>query len=157
MDEPTRISVSAADYGENISQHLIALNEVLSSKTCLFPKDEFWYPSEVVELVSHVRSTPGFIPCTALLLANALQGRDNVGWFDYRWGNLAADYNNLPQSSRAPILAGLRFLYESGEDFEPYPAAKRNDPVATPEGMIGFVEMPDDAFGGAVAGITQRP
>ncbi|WP_037317340.1 hypothetical protein [Ruegeria halocynthiae] len=145
MDEPTRESVAAADYGSDIDQHLEALNDALSSETCLFPKD-VWYPSEVVELVSHVRSTPGFVPCTALLLANALQGRDNVGWFKFRWTNLAADYNNLPKSARAPILAGLRILYESGEDFMPYSGAKHCDPVTKPEGMIDFVKLPDGSF-----------
>lgn len=146
MDEPTRKSVAAADYGCDIERHLEALNSVLSSETCLFPKDDFWYPSEVVELVSHVRATPGFVPCTALLLANALQGRDNVGWFEFRWSNLAADYNELPKNVRDPILAGLRSLYESGEDFLTYSRAKHCDPVTSPEGLIDFVQLPDDAF-----------
>lgn len=148
MDEPTRKSVAAADYGCDIDRHLEALNDVLSSETCLFPQDEVWYPSEVVELVSHVRATSGFVPCTALLLANALQGRVNVGWFEFRWSNLAADYNDLPKSVRAPILAGLRFLYESGEDFLTYTGAKHCDPVASPEGLIDFVQLDDDEFQG---------
>ncbi|WP_394177911.1 hypothetical protein [Yoonia maritima] len=146
MDEPTRKSVAAADYGCDIDRHLEALNDVLSSETCLFPNDEAWYPSEVVELVSHVRATSGFVPCTALLLANALQGRDNVGWFEFRWSNLAADYNVLPKTVRAPILAGLRFIYESGEDFLTYSGAKHCDPVASPEGFIDFVKLRDDEF-----------
>lgn len=146
MDEPTRKSVAAADYGCDIDRHLEALNDVLSSETCLFPKDEVWYPSEVVELVSHVRETSGFVPCTALLLANALQGRDYVGWFEFRWSNLAADYNNLPKSVRTPILAGLRYLYESGEDFLTYTRAKHCDPVASPEGLIDYVQLHDDEF-----------
>lgn len=146
MDEPTRRSVAAADYGCDIERHHEALNDVLSSETCLFPKDDVWYPSEVVELVSHVRSTSGFIPCTALLLANALQGRDNVGWFEFRWSNMAADYNQLPKSIHAPILAGLRFLYESGEDFLTFSKAKNCDPVTSPEGLIGFVTLHDDEF-----------
>lgn len=146
MDEPTRKSVAAADYGCDIDRHLEALNDVLSSETCLFPKDDVWYPSEVVELVSHVRATSGFVPCTALLLANALQGSDNVGWFEFRWSNLAADYNDLPESVRTPILAGLRFLYESGEDFLTFTRAKHCDPVASPEGLIDFVQLHDDEF-----------
>lgn len=146
MDQPTRESVAAADHGSDIDQHLEALNDVLSSVNCLFPKDEVWYPREVVELVSHVRATRGFVPCTALLLANALQGRDNVGWFEFRWSNLAADYNNLPKSVRAPILAGLRCLYEAGEDFSTYTGVKYCDPVISPESLIDFVVLPDDRF-----------
>lgn len=146
MDDTTRKSVAAADYGCSIDRHYEALNDVLSSQTCLFPKDEVWYPSEVVELVSHVRATPGFVPCTALLLANALQGRDYSGWFEFRWSNLAADYNNLPSSARGPILAGLRFLYEAGEDFLIYGSAENCDPVASPEGLISFVSLSDDEF-----------
>ncbi|MFQ6552443.1 hypothetical protein AAD018_008865 [Aestuariibius insulae] len=146
MDEPTQQSIAAADYGHDTDQHLQALKDVLSSETCLFQKDELWYPSEVVELVSHVQSTPGFVPCTALLLANAIQGRDNVGWFEFRWSNLATDYNDLPKSTRAPILAGLRFLYESGEDFTTYSKAKNYHPAISREGLIDFVELPDDAF-----------
>ena len=146
MDEPTRRSVAAADHGCDIERHLDALDAVLASETCLFPKNEVWYPSEVVELVSHVRATPGFVPCTALLLANALQGRDNAGWFEFRWSNLAADYNDLPKGARAPVLAGLRFLYESGEDFLTYAGAEYCDPVISPEGLVDFVQLPDDAF-----------
>lgn len=146
MDWQTRKSVAAADYGCDVERHFEALNDVLSSDTCLFPKGEVWYPNEVVELVSYVRSTPGFVPCTALLLANALQGRDNVGWFEFRWSKLAADYSDLPKSARAPILAGLRFLYETDEDFPTYVEAKHYDPVTSPDGLIDFVLLPDDAF-----------
>lgn len=144
MDRPTRKSVAAADYGDSDGKHLEALDDVLSTENCQFPKDEVWYPSEVVELVSHVRNTPGFVPCTALLLANALQGRDNVGWFEFRWSNLAADYNALPERVRVPILAGLRFLYESGEDFLTFTGHKNCDPGASPDGLIGFVEFSGD-------------
>lgn len=98
----------------------------------------------MVELVSHVRDTPGFVPCTALLLANALQGRDNEGWFEFRRSNLAADYNALPDSVRVTILAGLLYLYESGEDFLSYTGSKNCDPVSSPESLIGFVDFPDE-------------
>ncbi|MDX8354152.1 hypothetical protein SLH47_17440 [Cognatiyoonia sp. IB215182] len=141
MDEPTRKSVAAADYGSDIDKHLKALNDVLSSETCLFPKNEFWYPSEVVELVSHVRSTRGFVTCTALLLANALKGRDNIGWFEFRWERLAVDYNALPDGVRGPILAGIRYLYEADENFLWYSERKDWDPALTPERMILPVDL----------------
>jgi len=144
MDMPTRKSVAAADYGDEIEKHLEALENVLAAENCQFLKDEVWYPGEVVELVSLGRNAPGFVPCTALLLANAIQGRDNVGWFEFRWSNLAADYNALPNSVRTPILAGLRCLYEAGEDFLTDTGHKRCDPVSATDGMIDFVELADD-------------
>lgn len=144
IDFPTRKSVAAADYGQEIERHLEALDNVLAAENCQFPKEEVWYPSEVIELVSHVRDTPGFVPCTALLLANAVQGRDISGWFESRWSNLAADYNALPISARAPILAGLRCLYEAGESFLTYTGHKNCDPVVAKQGMIDFVEFGDD-------------
>lgn len=144
MDLPTRKSVAAADHGCDIEKHLEALENVLAAENCTFSNDEYWYPSEVVELASHVRDSPGFVPCTALLLANAVQGKNDLGWFEFRWSNLAADYNALPDSVRAPILAGLRCLYEAGEDFLTYTGHKRCDPVTAPDGMIDFVELADD-------------
>lgn len=146
MDMPTRKSVAAADYGYDTDGYLVALNNVLSDNSCLIPDNGYRYPSEVVELVSHSRSNPGFVPCTALLLANALQGKDNQGWFEFRWSNLAADYNALPDDVGGPILAGLRYLYETGEDFLCYTGCEVCDPVTAQEGMIGYVKLPDDDF-----------
>lgn len=144
MDKPTRKSVAAADYGQDIAMHLEALSDTLANADCQFPKGEFLHPKEVVELVSHVRSNPGFVSCTALLLANALPTNDRMGWFGFRWHNLAPDYNSLPNSARAPILAGLRYLYESGEDFMVFKGNKSGDPVLAPESMIHFAHLPGD-------------
>ena len=138
VDQSTLKSIAAADYGHDTAKHLEALQLALSNDGCQFPKNEFWYPSEVVELVAHVRTTPGFVPCTALLLANALPSNDKMGWFEFRWHNLAADYNTLPESARGPVLAGLRYLYEAGAGFRPYNGNKICDPVLSPEGMIHF-------------------
>jgi len=119
-----------------------ALRDVLSKEDCKFPTNELWYPSEVVELVANVRSTSGFVPCTALLLANAIPTNDDMHWFDFRWHNLAADYNALPKSARAPSLAGPRYLYEKGAEFMPYKVKKFCDPVLSPDGMIHFEGCP---------------
>lgn len=144
MDVLTRKSVAAADYGQGVTTHYEALSQTLASDDCQFPKSEFRYPREVVSLVSHVRDTPGFVCCTALLLANALPTKDRQGDFDFRLRNLAVDYNALPRSARLPILAGLRYLYEADEDFMSYTWDKFYDPVLTPEDLIKFIHLPDD-------------
>jgi hypothetical protein len=146
VDQATCNSIAAADYGQDTARHLEALRDVLSKEDCQFPNNDVWYPSEVVELVAHVRSTPGFVPCTALLLANALPTNDEMGWFDFRWHTLAADYNALPDSARAPILAGMRYLYEADAEFMPYEGKKFYDPVLSTERMIHFEGYPEAAI-----------
>lgn len=138
MDKYTRESVAHADYGYRADEHLQALNAVLLSENCQFPKGETWVPSEVVELVAHVRETTGFVACTALLLANALPSNDRMGWFEFRWERLAADYNALPPTVRLPILAGFRYLYEVNKEF--LWCSERNDwhPVLAPDLMISL-------------------
>ncbi len=143
MDQRTRESVVAADYNCHVDKQLRALNEVLSAEDCRFPKNETWCPREAVELVAHVRNAPGFVCCTALLLANAIPTDDEYGWFDFRWENLASNYNALPQSVRVPILTGIRHLYEANSDFLRYSSKTFWDPVERPEIMIDFVELPE--------------
>lgn len=139
MSPQTRANVSHADYGMDPDKHLAALNDVLSRDTCRMTKDETWHPSEVVELVAHVRDTEGFVPCTALLLANALPTLDELGWFDFRWMNLSRDYVALPDSARGPILSGLRYLYEADREWMFY-CEKSPDPVEAPELMLPVPE-----------------
>ena len=136
MDQQTRQSVAKADYGYRADEHLHALDKVLSSENCQFPKDETWFPREVVELVAHVRETPGFVACTALLLANAIPTNDRMGWCEFRWERLAAEYNALPDSVRYPILAGFRYLYEADKEFLWYSERKNWHPVEAREFMI---------------------
>ncbi|MEM9787697.1 MAG: hypothetical protein AAF801_14430 [Pseudomonadota bacterium] len=138
MDPATRKSVAHADYGDRSDQHFEALNAVLAREDCRFEKDETWCLSEVVELVAFVRSTPGFVNCTALLLANAiLQGEDG-GCFDHRWTILAQDYNALPPRVRWPISSGVRCLYEMDEDFMFHEPRGTYDPVTTPDKLIHY-------------------
>ena len=141
MDLRTRQCVANADYGYRAEEHLQALHEVLSSENCQFPNGETWFPSEVVELVSLVRETPGFVVCTALLLANALPSNDKMGWFEFRWERLAVEYNSLPASVRAPILAGFRYLYEADKEFLCYSKRKDWDPVDAPDLMIPLEDI----------------
>lgn len=144
MDRWTRESVAAADYGYRAEEHLRALNDVLATDDCLFPKDGTSFPSEVVCLVACVRDTPGFVRCTALLLANAIPTIDEKGWFPFNWENLGPDYNALPDNVRLAILAGIRNLYEIDNEFLSYSKTVSWDPVKNPERMIGFVQLPED-------------
>lgn len=141
MDPRTRESVAAADYGYRTEEYLEALNDVLSSEDCRFPKNGSMSPSEVVNLVAYVRDTPGFVNCTALLLANAIPTLDEKEWFAFRWERLAVDYNALPDSVRGPILAGIRYLFEADKDFLCYSGRKDWDPVQTPDSMILPVDL----------------
>ena len=83
----------------------------------IFLPDEGWYPSEVVELVAHVPGSPGHEGCTAILLLNVLQTGDLQGWFDFRWQEQGAAYCDLKPSKRDPILAAIRYLYETDRQF----------------------------------------
>lgn len=141
MDSPTRDFVSRADYGCDDEEHRNALTEVLLRDDCRFTKDEYLYPSEVVELISHVPTQPGFAECTALLLVNAIPTDDEMGWLDYRWDNNAEAYNGLPPRAAAPILAGFRHHYETSGDFLWY-HTRQYDPVLLPERMIPLVDFP---------------
>ncbi len=143
MDPRTRQNVAAADYGYRTEEYLEALNDVLSSEDCRFPKGESMSPSEVVNLVAYVRDTPGFVSCTALLLANAIPTLNEKEWFAFRWEELAVDYNALPDSVRGPILAGIRYLYEADKNFLWYSERKDWDPVQNSESMILPVDLKD--------------
>ncbi|WP_341368825.1 hypothetical protein [Yoonia sp. BS5-3] len=136
MDSHIQKSVSQADYGYLADQHLEALGEALANEDCQFPKNESWFPREVVELVAHVPSTPGFVECTALLLANALPTNDRMGWFNFRWERLSAEYNGLPESCRNTIFAGFRYLYEADKEFLCFSQRKNWHPIQASEGMI---------------------
>lgn len=144
MDRSTRDKVAASDRGCEIDRQLEALDAVLSSETCLLPRDDTWYPAEVVELIFHTRHASSIAPCTALLLANFLQGRHSWGWFEFQSSRRAADYNNLPKSVRAPILAGLRFLFESGGYSPSHPDKNHYDPISSSETLMHVVVLPND-------------
>ena len=86
---------------------------------------------------------PGFLECTAILMANAIQDNDRTGWFDYRLESIGATYFELPARA-APIIAGLRYLYETDEHFLSY-YTSQYDPVLAPERMIPLVDFPASA------------
>ncbi|CUI61653.1 hypothetical protein [Cognatishimia activa] len=137
MDEAARKSVSRADYGADADRHFEALNEVLDRETCLFDKEERWLPAEAVGLVSHVSGNSSFVHCTALLLANAVQTGDFYSDFSFRWMQHATYYNSMIERFRAPIIAGVRYLYETDCEFLSLEEREEFDPVLFPEKMIG--------------------
>lgn len=110
-------AIAGADNGSDLQQHFAALMDVIGTRDGIFPDGERWYPSEVVELTSHDPNAPGHQGCTALLLLNAMKNGDRMGWFEYRWQNQWATYCAFPPSTRGPILAGVRYLYESNRNF----------------------------------------
>ena len=110
-------AVARADYGCDVEQHFAALMEVIGKRDGIFPEGEVWYPAEVVELTANVPTAPGFEGCTAILLLNALAHGDRTGWFDFRWPLHGAAYCALRPSTRDPILAGIRHIYETDANF----------------------------------------
>ena len=111
------VSVAQADYGHDTERHLVALQACLSLRDGIFLPEEFWYPSEVVELRAHVPGYPGHVGCTAILLLNVLKNGDQQDWFGFRWQRQAAAYCELKPSQRDPILAAIRHIHETDENF----------------------------------------
>lgn len=109
--------VARADYGCDLEKHFAALMDVIGKRDGIFLETDAWFPSEVVELISHTPGAAGHEGCTAILLLNALQTNDRAGWFDFRWPNQGAAYCALRPSVRDPILAGIRQLYEADPEF----------------------------------------
>ncbi len=110
-------AVAQADYGRDAERHHAALLDCISRRDGIFPPDDTWFPSEVVELCAHDPSHPGYPGCTAILLLNVLQNGDPQDWFGFRWHQQAAAYGRLKPSQRDPILAGVRYIYETDAQF----------------------------------------
>lgn len=108
--------VARADIVTEIENHFAALIELIGKRDGIFSEDDRWYPAEVVEMTSYHPSWVGFEGCTAILLLNALKHGDPLG-VDFRWSSLGAAYCALRPSTRDPILAGIRHLYESNPEF----------------------------------------
>ena len=70
LTEEEREWIAHADYGADVKKHLRALNELLQTNDCIYPSGEVWFPTEVVELVSHDSAYLGFVGCTAIVLIN---------------------------------------------------------------------------------------
>jgi transposase len=106
--------VSRADYGTHADRHRAALMDLLADPNVAYPPNEYWFPAEVVELVSHVPKSPGYIPCMAIVLLDALRDGDRMENASFRLGRQWAEIQGLPQRARDAFLATFRNLYESG-------------------------------------------
>ena len=109
--------VARADHGADLEKHFAALIDLIGKRDGIFLESEYWSPSEVVELTSHIPAQHGYEGCTAILLLNALKFGDRTGWFDVRWEGQGAAYCALRPSTRDPILAGIRHIYETDVNF----------------------------------------
>ncbi len=110
-------AVAQADRGEDADEHFAALIDLIGKRDGIFPQDQVWFPEEVVKLTAHVPSASGFEGCTAILLLNVLLRGDQQCWISFRWERQGAAYCTLRPSTRDPILAGIRHIYETDADF----------------------------------------
>jgi hypothetical protein len=120
--------VSRADYGYKADQHRKALVELLASPEIAYPPGEYWFPAEVVELVAHVPTSPGYIPCMAILLLDAVRNRDRMENATFRLERQWTFLEALPQRARDAFFAAFRFLYETG----PCSSANLPEPFTLP-------------------------
>ena len=111
--------IACADYGNDADQHRAALTTLLADTRVAYPPGEFWYPAEVVELVSHVPGAPGHVPCLAIVLLDALRTGDLHGNAEFRLQNQFTDLLALPQPTRAVLLAAFRHIYETERNWSP--------------------------------------
>lgn len=112
--------ISRADYARESQKHLSALKKVIFHQNGKMNEAESWYPSEVIELISHVPSNWGFTTCTALLLYNDLDIGDSFYGTDFRWANNAQKYLTMDEPAQRIIVNGFRYLFESDQDWDPY-------------------------------------
>lgn len=117
MSDDIVANIAKADYGRDVERHHTALRQLIWDQECEFRDNQHWFPAEVVELISHVPSQHGFVECTALLLIDAIRGRDNIGSIEFRWGNNAPAYHALPEPIRRLFLKSFRYVYESDPEF----------------------------------------
>lgn len=109
--------LTVADLGEDIETDLDALKSVIRHQRGIFGTDG--PPVAGVELVANTPGAPGFEGCTALMLLNALQTGDFRGWVASRWETQGAAYCTLRASARDPVLAAVRYVYETDPSFAP--------------------------------------
>ncbi len=109
--------ISKADYGDRADQHLAALKDLLARDVLTFEKDEYWFPLEVVQLVSHVPGIGAHVRCLALILLDALETNDMRGDADYRFEKQWSQVQDMPPAVRIPFMAAFRWLYETDRDW----------------------------------------
>ena len=119
MTADERDHVARADYGSDVARHRTALEVLLADPAVAYPPGEYWYPAEVVELVAHVPGSPGYIPCMAIVLLDALRTGDRSGNAVFHLENQWAELEALPRRPRDAFFAAFRHLYESDPAWSP--------------------------------------
>jgi len=142
MNPNDLLAVAQADRGQDVARHLSALRDMIKNRDGILGPDESWVPSEVIELTASAALRPGFEGCTAILLLNVLKNGDGMGWIRSRWPQLGAACCALRPSTRDPVLAGIRYVYESDPDFAGLLPGK---PVHQP-GFSGLIPVVQDAL-----------
>lgn len=111
--------VARADRGCDVARHRAALEVLLEEPGLAYPDGEFWYPAEVVELVSHVPGMPGYVPCLAIVLLAALRNGDAQTDGQHRLAQQSDAIAALAPEVREPFFAAFRHLYESIPEWSP--------------------------------------
>lgn len=99
--------IAEADYGDDVDQHLLALQRVVEDGGRLQQGQSF-FPYEVIELRSHVCQRGHereFVACTLVVLAAVASGYDTWTDLDLKFESRAQDYDALEPQYREPILS----------------------------------------------------
>ncbi len=109
--------LTVADHGDDIEADLDALKMAIRHHGGIFGKQEPRVAG--VALAANTPGTPGFEGCTALMLLDALGTGGRRDWASSHWDKLAAEYCALRPSARDPVLAAVRYVYETDPGFAP--------------------------------------
>jgi len=119
MTPEERDQVARADYGCDVARQRAALEVLLDDPAVAYPEGEYWFPAEVVELVSHVPGKPGHVPCLAIVLLDALRNGDRQGNAEYLLAQQFADIAALAPQARDTLFAAFLHLYETCPSWSP--------------------------------------
>ena len=117
-DEEKEI-ISNADRHADAAKHRAALDEVLENPMGWRTGDRMYYPSEAIELTSHIANDPRARAAIALLLIDLVENGDGSHEFMMRWARDGETYLSMPSHLAATFTAAARYLYESDEDWSP--------------------------------------
>ena len=102
--------ISSKDYGIDSVQHLEALRQVCHFQDGIMNSEQFWYPSEVVELCSN-RLVKGrekeFSLCHCLIAKAISAGHCAVRTVGGQLSGHSTDYENLPHELRKLVMECL--------------------------------------------------
>ncbi|MCG3267820.1 hypothetical protein [Yoonia sp. I 8.24] len=127
---PAIETISKADYGDCAAQHKRALEDLLSRNFEDVLLTDRWYPMEVIELTSHVPTSLGGIPCTAIVLLDAIRTNDNYGSASFRLERHAEFFCGLAEPQYSAFWAAFRFLYENDPFWADSMPSRKFDPAA---------------------------